>query len=234
MNNAAILVLEDEDAIADMIDIILRKEGFANITICRRTEEALALIQKQNFDFYLLDIMLPDGNGLDTAKAIRTRSNAPIFFLTAKSSDADILRGFMNGADDYITKPFNPLELAARVKVQLGRYLKSQVVAETSTNSFQFGRFTFHVDQAELIVEEERHTLSGKLFHLLHYLCRNANQVLSKTQIYEQVWGDCLYDDNTVMVHIRKLREKIEKDPSRPTCIVTVRSVGYKLTDQSK
>lgn len=227
MQEASILVLEDERAIAEMIEIILRKEGINNITLCNTIEEAKDEMNTKTFDFYLLDIMLPDGSGLDIANSIREKSDAPIFYLTAKSSDADKLRGFMNGADDYITKPFNPLELVARVKVQLVRYMKKKSVPEN--HIFTCRRFTFDSDAAEIEVDGVKEIISGRLFHLLKYLCDNAGQVLSKEQIYERVWGDCLFDDNTVMVHIRKLREKIEKNPGKPTCIITVRGIGYKL-----
>ncbi|UUV24787.1 MULTISPECIES: response regulator transcription factor [Lysinibacillus] len=227
MQEASILVLEDERAIAEMIEIILRKEGINNITLCNTIEEAKDEMNTKTFDFYLLDIMLPDGSGLDMANSIREKSDAPIFYLTAKSSDADKLRGFMNGADDYITKPFNPLELVARVKVQLVRYMKKKSVPEN--HIFTCRRFTFDSDAAEIEVDGVKEIISGRLFHLLKYLCDNAGQVLSKEQIYERVWGDCLFDDNTVMVHIRKLREKIEKNPGKPTCIITVRGIGYKL-----
>jgi len=227
MQDASILVLEDERAIAEMIEIILRKEGFLDITLCCNVQEAKNQIKTKVFDFYLLDIMLPDGSGLDMANIIREKSEAPIFFLTAKSSDADKLRGFMNGADDYITKPFNPLELVARVKVQLSRYMKKKVVPES--HLFTCRGFTFDIDAAEITVNGTKEIISGRLFHLLKYLCENVGQVLSKEQIYERVWGDCLFDDNTVMVHIRKLREKIEKNPGKPTYIITVRGIGYKL-----
>lgn len=227
MQDASILVLEDERAIAEMIEIILGKDGFLNITLCSTVEEAKKNLEMKTFDFYLLDIMLPDGNGIEMANLIRERSDAPVFFLTAKGSDADKLRGFMNGADDYITKPFNPLELVARVKVQLGRYLKKKDVSQK--HLFVCSRFTFNIDAAEITVDGTKEIISGRLFHLLKYLCENTGQVLSKEQIYERVWGDCLFDDNTVMVHIRKLREKIEKNPGKPTCIITVRGIGYKL-----
>lgn len=228
MEHAKIFVLEDEHAISDMVEIILRKEGFQNIQIVHTVKQALVDIQEHTYDFYLLDIMLPDGSGLDVASVIRQTSEAPIFFLTAKSTDADKLRGFMNGADDYITKPFNPLELVARIKVQLTRYLKQGNPAD-SANVYTFKRFTFNVEAAELTVDGHQEIVSGRLFHLLTYLCENVGQVLSKEQIYEHVWGDYLFDDNTVMVHIRKLREKVEENPSKPTQIVTVRGVGYKL-----
>ncbi len=227
MQEATILVLEDERAIAEMIEIILRKEGFLNITLCGTVQEAKKKIETKAYDFYLLDIMLPDGSGLEVANMIREHSDAPVFFLTAKSNDADKLRGFMNGADDYITKPFNPLELVARVKVQLARYMKKKDVPESHV--FTCSRFAFDIDAAEITVDGMKEIISGRLFHLLKYLCENAGQVLSKEQIYERVWGDCLFDDNTVMVHIRKLREKIEKNPGKPTCIITVRGIGYKL-----
>lgn len=220
-----ILVVEDEAAIADMIEIILRKEGFTNITICHSVACAL---KRGDFDFYLLDVMLPDGTGLDIAKTIREKSDAPIFFLTAKVSDADKLKGFMSGADDYITKPFNPLELVARVKVHLSRYQK-QVPTK---NRYEFKTFTFDADAAELTINSQTELLSGRLFYLLQYLCENVGQVLSKEQIYNQVWGDPIYDDNTIMVHIRKLREKIEVTPSKPSVIVTVRGIGYKLVGE--
>ncbi len=228
MQNATILVLEDERAIAEMIEIILRKEGINNITLCSTVQDAIRKIEREKFDFYLLDIMLPDGNGLEVAMHIREKSDAPIFFLTAKSSDADKLRGFMNGADDYIIKPFNPLELVARVKVQLTRYMKKQVDVQEG-RIYTCDRFVFNMDAAELEVDGKKDIISGRLFHLLKYLCENTGQVLSKEQIYERVWGDYIFDDNTVMVHMRKLREKVEKDPGKPTCIVTVRGIGYKL-----
>ncbi|MFJ7737304.1 response regulator transcription factor [Lysinibacillus sp. NPDC097287] len=232
MQNASILVLEDERAIAEMLEIILRKEGFSNIKLCESVHEAKLAIKEETMDFYLLDIMLPDGNGLDVAKHIRAQSDAPIFFLTAKASDADKLRGFMNGADDYITKPFNPLELVARVKAQLTRYMKKNDVQKDTL--YKFSRFTFNVDAAELIVDGVKDIIGGRLFHLLKYLCENAGQVLSKEQIYERVWGDYIFDDNTVMVHIRKLREKIEEDPSKPTHIITVRGIGYKFVGDNR
>ncbi|MFJ7951616.1 response regulator transcription factor [Lysinibacillus sp. NPDC096418] len=232
MQNASILVLEDERAIAEMTEIILRKEGFVNITLCSTVYEAMKVIESEIFHFYLLDIMLPDGNGLDVAKVIRAQSDAPIFFLTAKASDADKLRGFMNGADDYITKPFNPLELVARVKAQLARYMKKMNVQKDVL--YSCSRFTFNVDAAELTVDGVKDIIGGRLFHLLKYLCENTGQVLSKEQIYERVWGEYIFDDNTVMVHIRKLREKIEEDPSKPTHIITVRGIGYKFVGDNR
>lgn len=227
MKQTTVLVVEDERAIADMIDIILRKEGFEDVVVCYDIASANMQHEQRKFDFYLLDVMLPDGSGLDLAQQVRASNDAPIFFLTAKTSDADKLKGFMSGADDYITKPFNPLELVARIKVHLSRYQKQE--QKSKKNYFTCQAFTFDMDAAELTVGEDRDLLSGRLFYLLQYLCENAGQVLSKEQIYDRVWGDPVYDDNTIMVHIRKLREKIEQDPSKPKIIVTVRGIGYKL-----
>lgn len=190
MQDASILVLEDERAIAEMIEIILRKEGITNITLCNTIEEAKDEMNTKTFDFYLLDIMLPDGSGLDIANRIREKSDAPIFYLTAKSSDADKLRGFMNGADDYITKPFNPLELVARVKVQLVRYMKKKSVPENHV--FTCSRFTFDIDAAEIEVDGVKEIISGRLFHLLKYLCDNVGQVLSKSK-YTSAYGVIAY-----------------------------------------
>ncbi|WOV87427.1 response regulator transcription factor [Sporosarcina oncorhynchi] len=227
MEQAKILVVDDEQAIADMVDIILRKDGFSQIDIGASCKEAEYLINNKEYDLYVLDIMLPDGTGLELAKKIRKHSDAPIFFLTAKTSDADILRGFMHGADDYITKPFNPMELAARVKVQITRYLAGN---EKKKHEYTYGSIHLDVDAAVLTVQGEKVGLTQKQFQLLEMFCTHPNQVLSKEQLFESVWGyGEIIDDNTIMVHIRKLREKLERNPSQPEYIVTVRGMGYKL-----
>ena len=227
MEQAKILVLDDEQAIGDMVDIILRKEGFSDIDVCTTYRDAEILISKESYDLHILDIMLPDGTGLDLSNQIRKQSDAPIFFLTAKTSDADKLRGFMHGADDYITKPFNPMELAARVKVQTTRYLSSR---NNKRKIYDFGQFQLDIDAATLTVNCEAIPITGKQFHLLHLFCQHPNQIFSKEQLYEQVWGiDSFIDDNTIMVHIRRLREKIEVDASQPILLKTVRGIGYKL-----
>lgn len=225
---AKIAVLEDEKALSQMVQIILEKEGITQIEVFDTLAKLAQSPQRNQFDFYLLDIMLPDGESHALANDIRQHTDAPIFFLTAKTTDADKLIGFMNGADDYITKPFNPLELVARVKVQLQRYLKQKQAAPMH-QIYSCPCFLFDYDAATLTVDGQTEILTGRLYNLLKYLCDNAGIVLSKEQIYEHVWGDPLFDDNTVMVHIRKLREKVESEPSKPHCIVTVRGIGYKL-----
>ncbi|QUG40056.1 response regulator transcription factor [Psychrobacillus sp. INOP01] len=232
MLNAKILVVDDEQAIGDMVDIILRKEGFNQIDVCTSYHTAETLIAQYNYDLFIFDIMLPDGTGLDLAEKVRTKSDAPIFFLSAKANDADKLRGFMYGADDYITKPFNPMELAARVKVQMKRY-KSPTSTSTWKQVFDFGRFQLNIAAAELTVAGHKTILTGKLFHLLQFFCEHPGQVLSKEQIYAHVWGEEHFiDDNTIMVHIRKLREKIEVQPGNPKLLLTIRGIGYKLISE--
>ncbi len=155
-------------------------------------------------------------------------------FLTARSSDADKLSGFALGADDYITKPFNPLELAARIRATLKRTYKRE--EKTAVKTYSYSHFSYSPQNAELIVGGEPVSCSAQLLQLLQYFCEHPDVVLSKDQIYEKVWGYPSYgDNNTVMVHIRKLREKIEKDPSNPSYIVTVRGLGYRfIPDQGE
>lgn len=232
MKQARILVVDDEQSIADMVEIIFNKEGFMHVDVCYSAAEAENCISKINYDLHVVDVMLPDKTGYELASIIRRTSKAPIFFLSAKTSDTDKLRGFMHGADDYITKPFNPLELVARAKVQLGRYLDSSTEKK---DKFDFGRFQLDTNAAELVVEGEVVPLTKKLFHLLLLFCEYPGQVFSKDQLYERVWGDASFmDDNTIMVHIRKIREKIEKDPSKPEYLKTVHGIGYKLLNGEK
>lgn len=226
--NANILVIEDEQAISEMIEVILQAEGIENITICHTYIEALQKISLKSYDFYIVDIMLGNENGLKLAPIIREKTKAPIFYVSAKDSDADKLKGFLHGADDYVTKPFNPMELAARVKVQLQRYLDMKHSKQVL--SYQIGSCLFNTKTAELQKDTHIEQLSGKMYHLLLYLCEHAGQVISRNQIYEHVWEDSyLIDDNSVMVYIRKLREKIEPEPSKPKYLKTIRGIGYKL-----
>lgn len=228
-NTPRFLIVEDEEAIRAMLHIILTKEGWTDMTSVATYDEARKIVEREPFDFYLLDIMLPDGDGTDLVQPIRTQSDAPIFFLTAKTSDADLLTGFMKGADDYVKKPFHPLELVARIQAQLNRSFHA---TDRARDVYTFGRCTLHVPSATLSVDSEPVELTGLQFRLLHYFAQHAGHVLSKEQLYEGVWGERYVDDNTIMVHIRKLREKIERDPSRPTTLVTIRRLGYKLNTE--
>lgn len=220
----SILIVEDELEIAELIKFILIREGFERVDIAPSFTEAKSMITTP-YDTYLLDINLGDGSGYDLGNQIREMSDAPILYVSANTQDRDKIKGFQNGADDYITKPFNPMELAVRVKVNVERYLKTDAKKQSQPKP----HYTFDTHNAELIVGEERFLLSGKLYALMQFLYAHQDQICTKEQIYEAVWGNQYVDDNTVMVHIRKLREKLEVDPSHPKILVTSRGVGYIL-----
>lgn len=228
--HANILLIDDETAILQLLTTILQKEGFSHITTATSAEEALLLVEQKHFDLMILDVMLPGQSGFDICPIIRQKTDCPIFFLTAKSSDLDKVSGFLYGADDYITKPFNPLEVVARMKAQLRRHMK-QTPQAIKEYTLSFGRVQIDKHAAELQVDGEIVECSAQLFQLLLFFCEHPNYVFSKEEIYEKVWGAPAYngDDNTVMVHIRKLREKIELDPSSPKYIKTIRGLGYKF-----
>lgn len=231
MLDAHILIVDDEVAILQMVEMIMKKEGFREISKAANGQEALDIVRTSEVDYIVLDVMLPDTNGFELCKKIREYTNVHILFLTAKTNDVDILTGFENGGDDYVTKPFNPLEIAARVKAHLNRR-ESQpyTTQENSNKQYRFPDFSVDETAGELIVHGKVVSCPAQVFMLLIYFCKHVNQVLSKEQLFNAVWGyDNLADDNTIMVHIRRLREKIEPDPGNPVYLLTVRGLGYKL-----
>ncbi len=225
-----ILLVDDEIAIVQMVEMVLRKEGFHHIYKAHTGKEALSILEKEAIDFIVLDVMLPDTNGFELCPIIRSMTSAFILFLTARVSDIDILTGFEQGGDDYVTKPFNPLEIAARIKAKFRRG-NSQVVAKAVRNSqLDYGHFLVDEEAGELLVNGVIVPCPAQVFLLLLYFCKNPNKVLSKERLFEAVWGfDHMADDNTVMVHIRRIRERIEPNPSEPQFLLTVRGLGYKL-----
>ncbi|MGO4694679.1 response regulator transcription factor [Paenibacillus sp. 2TAB26] len=242
MNMNKIVIVEDEPSIVKMLQLVLQKEGFQHIHTAGTCQEALDTIARYGADIVLLDVMLPDGSGFELCSKIRQLGNPHILFLTAKASDLDILTGFAMGGDDYITKPFNPLEIAARIKARLRRmeeaesppphstFASSISAASTPHQTYRYGRFQLNEAAGELLVDNQPVSCPAQVFQLLLYFCKNPGIVFSKGQLYEAVWGiDGLGDDNTVMVHIRRIRERIEYDPSIPTHLLTVRGLGYKL-----
>ncbi|MDQ0205442.1 response regulator transcription factor [Alkalicoccobacillus murimartini] len=242
MNQATILIVDDEQSIVTMLETTLHKEGCKHVYKAYTGKEALALVQRVKFDFIVLDVMLPDTTGFDLCPIIRTHTNAYILFLTAKVSDLDKLTGFAIGADDYITKPFNPLEIAARIKARIrrtGKNTNNELEAMTPTpvesGLFSFGNFTIDERAGELKVGGKLTNCPAQVFHLLVHFCKHPNQVFSKEQLFSSVWGaDVFLDDNTVMVHIRRLRERIEVDPGNPKQLITVRGLGYKLLKEPR
>lgn len=226
-----LLIVEDEQAISHMLVTILKKENFSNIDTAETAEEGLALCRTKSYDLILLDVMLPGRSGLEICPLIREISDASIFFLTARNTDLDKLSGFAVGADDYITKPFNPLEVAARIKAHLRRRLGTPSKIEESI--FEYSQLSVNATSATVKLDGQPVELAAQVYQMLLFFCRHPNQLFSKSQLYEKVWGEeFLGEDNTVMVHIRKLREKIEKNPSAPKFIITVRGLGYKFVPE--
>ncbi|GIP37166.1 DNA-binding response regulator [Paenibacillus sp. J31TS4] len=231
--NERILIIEDEVGLSKMLKRLLDKEGFQEIYQAESGAEAWKKVQEQRMDLILLDVMLPDTNGFDLCQRIRELSDVPIIFLTASTTDMDKLTGFSMGGDDYITKPFNPLEVAARIKAILHRQRKAMPeIAQV----FRTERFVLHYDQARLIVEGKEVNCPAKEFQLLKFMCQHPNQVFSVDHLYEKVWGDysIVGKENTVMVHISRLRQKIEKDPKHPKYLRNVRGLGYMLNNENQ
>lgn len=233
-----ILIVDDEPSIVKMLQMVLQKEGFTELHTAGSCAEATEQIARHGADIVILDVMLPDGSGFDICAKLRQYGNPHILFVTARASDLDILTGFAMGGDDYITKPFNPLEIAARIKARLRRHSDSTArtipASDTKSSSiYKFGRFQLNEAAGELLVDHAEVSCPAQVFQLLLHFCKHPGIVFSKTQLYEAVWGmDGLGDDNTVMVHIRRIRERIELDPSMPTHLVTVRGLGYKLVKE--
>lgn len=221
-----ILIVDDDQHILDLLVVIFEKEGFKHILKATTGEEALFLTQQNNPDIVLLDVMLPDIDGFTLCGQIRVHTSVPILFLTAKNSDLDKLKGFNFGGDDYITKPFNPLEIVARVKAQLKRSLQLAPINPVKL-VYDHGHFKIDINKGKLIVKGIHVECPRQELKLLLYFCEHPNKLLSKHEIYRDVWGEYYGGDSTVMVHIRRLREKLEKDPSNPKWIKTVRGLGY-------
>lgn len=226
-----ILVLDDEAEIADLVELFLKNEGY-NVYKFYSSSEAIKCINSTSLDLALLDVMLPDTDGFTILRKIREEGyRFPVIMLTAKVEDNDKIIGLSLGADDYITKPFNPLEMVSRVKAQLRRYTLYNGV-EKQENKEIF-------DSAGLIVNHQTHvctlyekeiSLTPTEFNILWLLCKNADKVVSTEEIFEKIWNEKYLDsNNTVMVHIRRIREKLNEPSRNPKFIKTVWGVGYKI-----
>ncbi|MDR5587797.1 MULTISPECIES: response regulator transcription factor [Clostridium] len=233
MNNR-VLIVDDEIEILKLLETVLKKEGFNNIYTAKTLKEGLAEFKRVKPELVILDIMLPDGDGYEICKDIRSTSNVPILFLSAKTEELDKILGFAIGGDDYITKPFSPKEVAFRVKAHLRR---ASYVNENSNELnneekiIKFGPYVLNESRAELMKNDKVIELTAKELKILSLLAHNQNQIISKEKLWDKVWGEDYFGfDNTIMVHIRKLREKIEDDSSNPKYILTVRGLGYKLS----
>ncbi len=227
----SILVVDDETAIADLVEVYLKNEGY---TVCKfyNAADALACVEQTHLDLAVLDVMLPDMDGFTLCQRIRESHLFPIIMLTARVEDMDKIMGLTLGADDYITKPFNPLELVARVKTQLRRYTRYNAgetapreVTEHDFRGLQISRATH-----KCVLFGEELALTPREFDILWYLCQRRGNVVSSEELFEHVWGEAFLDsNNTVMSHIARLREKMHEPSRRPKFIKTVWGVGYTI-----
>ena len=224
-----ILVCDDDQAIVDAIEIYLSQEGY---TVLKAYDglEAIRMVKEKEIQLVILDIMMPRMDGIRATMKIREISAVPIIFLSAKSEDVDKILGLNVGADDYITKPFNPLELNARVKSVLRRYTQLGAIAEKKDTVFQIGGLRVDDDRKEVTVDGEVVKLTPMEYRILLLLVQNPGKVFSIGQIYERIWKEeAVSGDNTVAVHIRHIREKIEINPKDPRYLRVVWGVGYKI-----
>lgn len=228
-DQAKILIVDDEVGILKLLEITLKKEHFTQIVTATTKAEALAYIAKTTFDIILLDVMLPDGDGFSLCSAIRQQSTAPILFISARTSDFDKLTGLSMGGDDYITKPFNPLEVVARIRAILRRQREYGQKSQTRL-VFEYATFSFHPEEALLMVQGEPVHATAKELELLRFFCEHPNYVFTTDQIYERVWGGDMYgEEKTVTIHIAKLRKKLGDDTRNPKMLVNLRGIGYKF-----
>ena len=223
-----ILIIEDDQSIAELERDYLEIEGF-EACIVEDGKHALNTALNGNFNLIILDLMIPNGNGFEICKELRKTTDIPILMVTAKNEDIDKIRGFGLGADDYIVKPFSPSELVARVKAHLARF--ERLIRKTApVDDLQIRGLYINKASRQVFVHEKEIVLTAREFDLLIFLAIHPNQVFSKEHLFERIWGlDSMGDTSTVTVHVRKIREKIEADPSNPMYIETVWGAGYRF-----
>ena len=224
-----ILIIEDEEAIADLEKDYLELSGF-EVKICNTGDEGLQTALREEFDLIVLDLMLPGLDGFEGCKKVREEKNIPIIMVSAKKEDIDKIRGLGMGADDYMTKPFSPSELVARVKAHLARY--DRLVGSSNKNNDVIEIRGIRIDKTarRVIVDGEEKAFTGKEFDLLTFLAEHPNHVYTKEELFREIWDmDSIGDIATVTVHIKKIREKIEFDSAKPQYIETIWGVGYRF-----
>ncbi|MGH8794098.1 MAG: response regulator [Stackebrandtia sp.] len=221
-----VLVVEDEESFSDALSYMLRKEGF-EVAVAATGVEALSEYERAGADIVLLDLMLPEKSGTEVARELRAASNVPIIMVTARDSEVDKVVGLEIGADDYVTKPYSPRELVARIRAVLRRHAEPTDPLVTVLES---GPVRMDVDRHVVSVKGDEVPLPLKEFELLEMFLRNSGRVLTRGQLIDRVWGaDYVGDTKTLDVHVKRLRSKIESEPSRPRHLVTVRGLGYKF-----
>jgi Response regulators consisting of a CheY-like receiver domain and a winged-helix DNA-binding domain len=225
-----ILICDDDSDILDLLELYISRD---NVEILRAEDgkKALDILRNNNIDICLLDVMMPNFNGYQVIKEAREFTDIPILLLTSKNDDNDIILGLDLGADDYIKKPFNPLEVSARVRAHLRR----RYMEESKDEIIKVGNVELNTKEAVLKVRDREIVLTSIEYKILKYLMINKGSILTKAQIFEDIWKeDFLIDDNIIMVYISKLREKIEENPKQPLYLKTIRGLGYKFEKQVK
>ncbi|WP_098744752.1 response regulator transcription factor [Paenibacillus sp. EZ-K15] len=227
MKRITILIADDEAEIADLIELHLKKEGY-DVLKAADGQEAVQAAQAHSIDLAILDIMMPKLDGYEVIRQIRERNHMPIIFLSAKTSDLDKIAGLVRGADDYMTKPFNPMELIARVNAHLRRYKQMSQPMISGKPALEAGGVVIYPDQRIVTLYGETIELTPKEFDILHLLASYPKKVFSTENIFQHVWGEAYFEtSNTVMVHIRTLRKKLHEDTNKNKLIKTVWGVGY-------
>ena len=229
LKDKRILLVDDEQELLDMVVSILKGDGYNNISTAKSVTEALSLAKEIEPELAILDVMLPDGNGFDLMSQLKEKGDYPMLFLTARGEDDDKFKGFGLGADDYVVKPFLPKELLFRVAAILRRtYKEENPLVKLRNSEVDFTR-------AEVIKNDEHIPLTAKEYDLLVALYRNAGRIVAIDALCEAAWGDNPFGyENSLMVHIRRIREKIEANPSQPISLVTIKGLGYKLIVEGK
>lgn len=230
MNDYKIMIVDDEPDILELLEKALAIEGYYNIFKATNGNNAISTCKNENPDIIILDVMLPDIEGYEVCKQIRQFSHCPIMFLSSKNDEIDKILGLAVGGDDYVTKPFSPKEIAYRVKAQLRRLEYRQ--NRPQSQCIKIGALTIDSDGCRVIKDDKEIELTAREFELLQYMAQNKGRVISRERLYEAVWGEDSFGcDNTIMVHIRHLREKIESNPASPEYLITMKGLGYKLVN---
>lgn len=230
MNDYKIMIVDDEPDILDLLEKALTIEGYRNIIKIGDGISAIETCRRQRPDIMILDVMLPDIDGYEVCRQIREFSHCPILFLSSKNDELDKILGLAVGGDDYVTKPFSPKEIAYRVKAQLRR--REYLEKPSQNYAMQIGDLMIDPDRCQVIKHKKVIELTAREFEILLYLAQNKGRVISRERLYETIWNEDSFGcDNTMMVHIRHLREKLEDDPATPKYIITLKGLGYKLVD---
>jgi DNA-binding response OmpR family regulator len=228
MSEKQILVVEDEPSLAEVVSLYLKRAGF-QVQVASSGGQAMSILEKRIPDFVIMDVMLPEVDGLSITRWLRDHSDVPIIMVTARREEVDRIAGLEMGADDYVVKPFSPQELVSRVRAVLRRVGRDQVGVE-SEKALMFDSIQIDPRTRVVMVKASQVELTAKEFDMLHLLARHPKQVFTRDQLLERVWGGAEYiDPGTVTVHVRRLREKMENDPSKPRHLITVWGVGYKF-----